>query len=31
MEMQARYPSVHGTRVPDAQAYGHLRQVATIP
>jgi len=27
-EMRVRYPSVHGTRVPDAQAYGHLRQAA---
>jgi hypothetical protein len=27
-EMRTRYPSVHGDRVPDAQAYGHLRQAA---
>jgi hypothetical protein len=27
-EMRMRYPSVHGTGVPDAQAYGHLRQTA---
>jgi radical SAM superfamily enzyme YgiQ (UPF0313 family) len=27
-EMRTRYPSVHGTRVPDSQAYGHLRQAA---
>jgi radical SAM superfamily enzyme YgiQ (UPF0313 family) len=30
-EMEARYPSVHGNRVPDAQAYGHLRQAAALP